>query len=263
MEIDFTDEMLEENIIANDDKSQNDRSPDSDFKAAKLYLKGDPTPIIRSSTNQYDLKTIPGVTNSFSKTSVAEMSELYDILRGLLSYEDKRPWTKNGGQAEINYRARCFAQGVSVYTSSKSLRGHSTAKVDCKAGFYFCISHGHKMGVITFTKPHCAECLEQSPEFLKNSGTIFTQLASPGRLKSLCQDASIMMNNDKALSAAAVSKQFVGKVSAVSKIPTNLLLSEDGVIPRPPRVIMDRLMRDARQHSIAGRRRCNQCSFEY
>ena len=88
--------------------------------------------------------------------------------------------------------------------------------------------------------------------------------ASPGRLKSLCQDASIMMNNDKALSAAAVSKQFFGKVSAVSKIPTNLLLSEDGgVIPRPPRVIMDRLMRDARQHSIAGSRRCNQSSFEY
>ena len=28
-EIDFTDEMLEENIITNDDKSQNDRSPDS------------------------------------------------------------------------------------------------------------------------------------------------------------------------------------------------------------------------------------------
>jgi hypothetical protein len=61
--------------------------------------------------------------------------------------------------------------------------------------------------------------LEQSAEFLKNNGTIFTQLASPGRLKSLCQDASIMMNNDKALSAAAVSKQFVGKVLAVSKVP--------------------------------------------
>jgi len=210
---------------------------------------------------QYDLKTIPGVTNSFSKTSVAEMSELYDILRGLLSYEDKRPWTKNGGQVEKNYRARCFAQGISVRTSSKSIRGHSTAKVDCKAGFYFCISHGCKKGVITFTKPHCAECLEQSAEFLKNNGTIFTQLASPGRLKSLCQDASIMMNNDKALSAAAVSKQFVGKVLAVSKVPTNLLLSEVGVIPRPPRVIMDRLMKDARQHSIAGIQ-CNQSSFD-
>jgi hypothetical protein len=181
------------------------------------------------------------------------MSELYDIFRGLLGYEDKRPWTKNGGQLDKNYRARCFAQGISVCTSSKGIRGHSTAKVDCKAGFYFCISPGCKKGVITFTKPHCAECLEQSPEFLKNNGTIFTQLASPGKLKSLCQDASNMMNNDKALSAATVSKQFVGKVLAISKIPTTLLLSEDGEIPRPPQSIMNRLVRDARQQSIAGR----------
>ena len=185
------------------------------------------------------------------------MSELYDILRGLLSYEDKRPRTKNGGQLEKYYRARCFAQGTSVCTSSKSIRGHSTAKVDCKAGFYFCISPGCKKGVITFTKPHCAECLEQSTEFLKNNGTIFTQLASPGRLKSLCHDASNMMNNDKALSAASVSKQFVGKVLALSKIPNSFLLlsDDDGTISRPPQSIMNRFVRDARQHSIVGR--CN------
>ena len=101
------------------------------------------------------------------------MSELYDILRGLLSFEDKRPWTKNGGQLEKYYRARCFAQGTSVCTSSKSIRGHSTAKVDCKAGFYFCISPGCKKGVITFTKPHCAECLEQSTRVFKEQRNNF------------------------------------------------------------------------------------------
>lgn len=181
------------------------------------------------------------------------MSELYNISRGLLSYEDKRVWTKNAGKPFKNYRARCFAQGTSICTSSKSIRGHSTAKVDCKASFNFDISPGPKKGVITFTKPHCAGCLEQTSEFLKNNGTLFTQLASPGKLNSLCQEASNMMNNDKALSASSVSKQFVVKVLAVSKVPTNLLLFDDEVIiPRPPQVIMSRLIRDARTLSIAG-----------
>ena len=180
------------------------------------------------------------------------MSELYDISRGLLGYEDKRVWTKNAGKLGCYYRARCFAQGISVCSSSKSLRAHTTAKVGCKASFVFCISPGTKKGIITFTQPHCAECLEQSSEFLKNNGTIFTQLSSPGKLDGLRQEASSMMTNDKGLSSSSVSKQFVGKVLAISTMPTTVLVDDDGVAPRPPQAILNRLMRDARKSSITG-----------
>ena len=135
---------------------------------------------------------------------------------------------------------------------SKSLRAHTTAKVGCKASFVFCISPGTKKGIITFTQPHCAECLEQSLEFLKNNGTIFTQLSSPGKLNGLRQEASSMMTNDKGLSSSSVSKQFVGNVLAISTMPTTVLVDDDGVAPRPPQAILNRLMRDARKSSITG-----------
>jgi hypothetical protein len=232
-------------------RGNNDRRPDIDFTAAKLYLKASPTPILRAGGDHFDLKSIPGVSknDAFSNSSKEEMSELYDISRGLLGYEDKRVWTKNAGKQDC-YWARCFAQGNSVCSSSKSLRAHTTAKVGCKAAFVFCISPGTKKGLITFTQPHCAACLEQSPEFLKNNGTIFTQLSSPGKLDGLRQEASKMMNNDKGLSASSVSKQFVGKVLAISIMPTTLPVEDAGVVHRPPQAILSRLMRDARKSSI-------------
>ena len=61
-----------------------------------------------------------------------------------------------------------------------------------------------------------------------------------------------MMNNDKGLSASSVSKQFVGKVLAISIMPTNLLVEDDGVAHRPPQAVLTRLMRDARKSSIIG-----------
>jgi hypothetical protein len=48
-----------------------DRIPDIDFTAAKLYLKGSPTPIFHTEGQcSYDLKSIPGVTYAFSKGKV-------------------------------------------------------------------------------------------------------------------------------------------------------------------------------------------------
>ena len=60
-----------------------------------------------------------------------------------------------------------------------------------------------------------------------------------------------MMTNDKGLSVSSVSKQFVGKVLAIiSTMPTTVLVDDDGVAPRPPKALLNRLMRDARKSSI-------------